>query len=270
MTPGDVSIPAPGGALPGYLAAPAGAGPWPGVVVLHDLVGMSRDLRDQVDWLAGSGYLTVAPDLFRGNRRPACMFRMIRETWRHDGPTFVDIQSVGGWLADRPDCTGRIGVVGFCMGGGFALLLAIDDRFDAASVNYGPVPARTYTEATFVDACPIVASYGAEDRGNRGVGERLERILTAVGVEHDVKTYPGAGHSFMNDHDPADLPALLALQFRLTGNPYHEPSARDARSRILGFFGAHLGPRAGQWQASGSAALDDGTGPPVPPGRRRP
>jgi carboxymethylenebutenolidase len=245
VTPEDVSIPAPGGALPSYLATPAGAGPWPGVVVLHDLVGMSRDLRSQVDWLAESGYLPVAPDLFRGHRRPACMVRMIREIWRQDGPTFVDIQAVGGWLADRPDCTGRVGVIGFCMGGGFALLLATDHRFDAASVNYGTVPARTYAEATFVDACPIVASYGAKDPGNRGAGERLERILGAVGVDHDVQTYPDAGHSFLNDHDRADLPALFALQFRVTGNPYHEPSARDARRRILDFFGAHLGARAG-------------------------
>ena len=233
-------IPAPGGALPSYLTTPAGTGPWPGVVVLHDLVGMSQDLRNQADWLAGSGYLAVAPDLFRSDRRASCMFRMIRETWRGDGPTFVDIQAVGAWLADRPDCTGRVGVIGFCMGGGFALLLAADHRFDAASVNYGPVAKKTYTQETFTDACPIVGSYGAKDPGNRGVGDRLARILTAVGVEHDVKTYPEAGHAFLNDHDRAELPALFAVQFRLTGNPYHEPSARDARRRILEFFGAHL------------------------------
>ena len=89
-----------------------------------------------------------------------------------------------------------------------------------------------------------MASYGAKDPGLRGVGDRLERILTAVGVEHDVKTYAGAGHSFLNDHDRAELPALFPLLFRLTGDPYHEPSARDARRRILDFFRAHLGSRA--------------------------
>jgi carboxymethylenebutenolidase len=107
-------------------------------------------------------------------------------------------------------------------------------------VNYGPVATRAYTEDTFADTCPIVASYGAKDPGNRGAGKRLERILTAVGVDHDVKTYADAGHSFLNDHDRADLPALFAVQVRLTGNPYHEPSARDARRRILEFFGRHL------------------------------
>jgi carboxymethylenebutenolidase len=192
MTSEDVRIPAPGGPLPGCLGLPTGDAPWPGVV-LHDLAGMSRDLRDQVDWLAEAGYLAVAPDLFRADRRAACMFRMIREAWRQEGPTFADIEAVGRWLADRPDCTGRIGVIGFCMGGGFALLLAAGHRFDAASVNYGPVDTRAYTEDTVADACPIVASYGAKDPGNRGAGERLERILTAVGVDHDASTTPTPG-----------------------------------------------------------------------------
>jgi carboxymethylenebutenolidase len=240
MTADELTIPAPGGALPGYIARPPGDGPWPGVVVLHDLVGMSRDLRDQADWLASTGFLTVAPDFFRGNRRPSCMFRLVRETLRGTGPTFADIEAAGRWLADRPDCTGRIGVIGFCLGGGFALLLAADHRFDAASVNYGPVSKKTYTEATFTGACPVVGSYGAKDPGLRGAGDRLERILTAVGVDHDIRTYPDAGHSFMNDHDRAELPALFALQFRVTGDPYRDASTRDARRRIVDFFTRHL------------------------------
>ena len=240
MTVGDVSIPAPGGPLPGYLAVPEGPGPWPGVVVLHDLVGMSRDLRDQADWLADAGYLAVAPDLFRGARRPTCMIRMMRETWRGEGPTFTDIGATGRWLAARSDCTGRVGVIGFCLGGGFALLLAAGHRFDAASVNYGPVPKKVYSEDVLAGACPVIGSYGAKDPGLRGAGARLERVLAAVGVDHDVRTYPDAGHSFLNDHDRADLPALFAVQFRLTGNPYREGPAKDARRRIVDFFGRHL------------------------------
>ena len=240
MTAGNVSIPAPGGPLPGYLAAPAASGPRPGVVVLHDLVGMSHDLRRQADWLADAGYLAVAPDLFRGDRRPTCMIRMMRETRRREGPTFADIGATGRWLAERPDCTGRVGVIGFCLGGGFALLLAAQHAFDAASVNYGPVPKSAYSEEVLAGACPVVGSYGARDPGLRGAGDRLARVLSAVGVDHDVATYPDAGHSFLNDHDPADLPALFAVQFRVTGNPYHETSAQDARRRILDFFGRHL------------------------------
>jgi carboxymethylenebutenolidase len=240
VTSSEVSIPAPGGDLPSYVSTSAADGPWPGVVVLHDLVGMSRDLRNQADWLADAGYLAVAPDLFRGNRRPVCMIRMIRETLRRQGPTFADIEAVGRWLSDREDCTGKVGAIGFCLGGGFALLMAADHRFDAASVNYGPVSSKAYSEDAFAGACPVVGSYGVKDPGNRGAGARLDRILTAVGVDHDIKTYPDAGHSFMNEHDPAELPALLALQFRLAGDPFRAVPTADARRRILDFFADHL------------------------------
>jgi carboxymethylenebutenolidase len=240
MTSFEVSIPAPAGPLPGYVAVPDADGPWPGVVVLHDMAGMSRDLRRQSDWLAEAGYLAVAPDLFRGGRRTACIVRMVRDTRRRQGSTFTDVEAVRRWLAQRPDCTGSIGVIGFCLGGGFALLLAAEHRFDAASVNYGPVPTDVFSEETFRSACPVVGSYGAKDPGNRGAGDRLERTLTAVGVDHDVKTYPDAGHAFMNDHDSADLPALLAVLTRLTGNPYSEACESDARRRIVDFFDRHL------------------------------
>ena len=102
--------------------------------------------------------------------------------------------------------------------------------------NYGTAAKDVYTEAFMAGACPIVGSYGAKDRANRGTGQRLEQILTALGVEHDIKTYPDAGHSFLNDHDPADIPTLLAVLGRFTGPDYHEPSARDARERIIAFF----------------------------------
>lgn len=240
MTSGDVIVPGPAGPLPAHVSVPSGAGPWPGVVVLHDMVGMSRDLRRQADWLADAGYLAVAPDLFRGNRRATCLVRMVRETRRRQGATFADVEAARRWLTERPDCTGRVGVIGFCLGGGFALLLAADHRFDVASVNYGPVATEVYSEQTLRGVCPVVASYGAKDPGNRGAGERLARVLAAVGVEHDVKTYPDARHSFMNDHDAADLPALLAVLTSFTGNPYDEPSARDARRRIEEFFERHL------------------------------
>jgi carboxymethylenebutenolidase len=240
MPPETVTVPAPGGPLPTHVHVPAGAGPWPGVVVLHDLAGMTTDLRNQAEWLAAAGYLAVAPDLFRGERRARCMIRMIRETWRREGRSFEDVDAVRGWLGARADCTGSVGVIGFCLGGGFALLMAADHRFDAASVNYGPVSSRVYTEETFARACPIVGSYGAKDPGNRGVGEKLERILTAVGVPHDITTYPDAKHSFLSDHVPAELPRLIALQFRLTGNPYDAAATADARRRILAFFDAHL------------------------------
>lgn len=220
------------------VSVPAGTGPWPGVVVVHDAIGMSADLRRQADWLATQGYLVAAPDLYHRGGRIRCMFGVIRDALRREGPAFDDLEATRGWLATDPRSTGKVGVIGFCMGGGFAVLLAANPGYAAASVNYGAVPDDAMD--LLARSCPIVASYGGRDKALREAPRRLEAALDAAGAAYDIKVYARAGHSFMNDHDDDDVPAWAAVAGRFSESEFHEPSAQDARRRIAAFFDAHL------------------------------
>lgn len=232
----DVFIPTVSGEMPAYLAAPLCADRAPGVVVLHDVGGMSQDLRNQADWLAAAGFLAIAPDLYHRGGFGFCIRTVIRDLMARNGRTFDDIESARRWLLLQPGCNGRVGVVGFCLGGGFALLLSTGGGFSASSVNYGgQLPSDI--ETLLATACPIVASYGSKDRWNRGVAAQLERALRRALVAHDVKEYPDTGHSFMNNHE-----SLWFKVVRFIGIAYDEQAALDARRRIASFFHIHLQP----------------------------
>jgi carboxymethylenebutenolidase len=219
--------------VPRYLAAPDGDGPWPGVVVLHEIFGVNDDIRQQADRLAAAGYLAVAVDLYSAGGVRRCIRSVFAALTAGRGTAFDDIAAARRWLEAREDCTGRVGVIGFCMGGGFALA-AVGSGFAAAAPNYAHLPKDL--DAVLRGACPVVASYGARDRSLRGTAAKLESALERAGVEHDVREYPDAGHSFLNRPDLGPAGALL----RVAGIGFHEPSAEDAWRRILRFFEAHL------------------------------
>jgi len=234
----DIDLATSTGPLRAYLAQPEGDGPFPGVVIVHDVGGLSDDIRRIADRLAQAGFLAVAPDLFHRRGAVRCVAAMMRSLSTGTGPPVDDVVQARDVLVADPRCTGRVGVVGFCMGGGLSLVLAPTGAFDAAAPNY---PNWPRDRAALAASCPVVASYGAKDPSLRDAAPALRDILTAGGVEHDVVEYPDAGHSFMNDW--RDAPWRLRIFEHLPGFAYSHADAEHAWSRITAFFDRHLSDR---------------------------
>lgn len=220
--------------LTALVARPAEGGPWPAVVLVHEAFGLNEVTRRQIVHLAGLGYLVVAPDLFAAGGAVRCLRSTFRDLMAGSGPAFQDVETARVQALDDADCTGKVGIIGFCMGGGFALALA-PQGYAASAPCYGRLPE---TPEALRGACPIVASYGAKDRQLPGAAAKLERALTAYGIPHDVKEYPGAGHAFMNDASP--LPAVFDPLLKIGSVAPVPAAAADAWARIDAFFRVHL------------------------------
>ena len=223
--------------LRAYVARPSGSGPWPGVVAIHEAFGLEAVIRRQADRLAAAGYLTIAPDLFSDGGPRRCLVPTFTALFRGQGKAYADIEAARRFLLDDDACTGKVGVIGFCMGGGFALMTA-SRGFDVASDNYGPAPR--HPDRVLAGACPIVASYGTRDPLLLGQAKRVEKALAASGVEHDYKLYDGAGHSFLNDAETG--PKVLRPIERVLNVGPDPAAAAGAWQRIEAFFDRHLRP----------------------------
>lgn len=218
------------GSIPATLAVPTGQGVWPGVVVVHDGFGLSDDIRRNAQRFADNGYLAIAPDLFSRGGYVRCVRTVLRAMAERSGEAVDDLHAARAVLADRPDCTGKIGIAGFCMGGGFALVMGTKG-FDVSAPFY-PSIMRDYG---FLDegSCPVVASFGRRDLLNIGNGPRLREALERNNIPNDVKVYPGIGHSFANELSAQPL-------MRIAGFGHDADATDDAYRRVFAFFGEHL------------------------------
>ena len=167
---------------------------------------------------------------------------MFRDLIACKGTKFADIAAAGAALKDRQDCNGKVGIFGFCSGGGFALLMAAGHGFSASSINYGLVPENVADR--LAGACPVVGSFGARDPTMKGAAQRLERALRSADIDHDVKEYPNVSHAFMERHE-----VVLGFMLDRFGFRYDETAARDART-------PH--PRLLQPPSRGRRIADDG------------
>jgi carboxymethylenebutenolidase len=219
------------------LAVPGVAGRRPGVIVIHEIFGLNDDIRRITSQIASLGYVALAPDLYdTGGPRALCVLRTMLTMRRGDGEAFADLEAARTWLAGREDVDPtRTGVIGFCMGGGFALLYGVRAPLGAAGVFYGQVPS---TAAELRGTCPVLAGYGGRDRLFAEQGRRLETFLAELDVPHDVRIYPNAGHSFMSHH--SGLMATLGAWGPMAVG--FDPQAEaDSWMRIERFFRTHLG-----------------------------
>jgi len=221
--------------LTGLLAVPEGNGPWPAVIMVHEVFGIDANMRAQITRLCQSGYVVLMPDLYSRGGMRKCLNATFKALAAGEGQAFVDVQAAKDLLATRSDVTSKVGVIGFCMGGGFALLLSTRG-FDASAVNYGMLPKNL--DDALLGACPIVGNFGGKDAQLKDAKVKLDAALTKHGVAHEIKEYPNSGHAFMNPNQGGG--PVFGTLLKITGAKPNPDDAVDAWQRIDAFFAEHL------------------------------
>ena len=214
----------------GYLARPAGAaGPAPAMIVIHEAGGLGEHIRDVTNRFANIGYVALGVDLYTregGPPPPGDMQALFARLFSmSDATALGDLEGAADFLRARDDTTGKLGCVGFCMGGRYTLLFAVaSDRLDAAVDCWGgfsdkatpdqvSTPTRPTPPLTLADKlhCPLLAAIGAEDTNpSPEIAEQLRERAGASGQEVKVDVYEGAGHAFFADHRPSYKPDAAA------------------------------------------------------------
>jgi carboxymethylenebutenolidase len=226
-----IKIDTPDGPIDALLSIPDGEGPWPGVVVVHDAFGYGPDNKSTSARIAAAGHIAITPNLYSRGGRARCITRVMRELLTQRGRALDDILAARGHVQSMPECTGTVGVVGFCMGGQFALVMS-PKGFGASAPFYSAPLPRNLSD-TLDGACPIVASFGRRDPLGIGAPAKLRTVVDDKGITADIKVYPDAGHSFANK-----LPGQPLL--RITGFGYNDAATEDAYRRVFAFFEEHL------------------------------
>jgi carboxymethylenebutenolidase len=211
---------------------PAVSGALPGVLFVYEPFGINPEMKRVASEMASEGYVIMIPDLMQRGSFIGCIRRLMADLKAGEGRGIDDLLDARQALVSRPDVlTDRVAVMGLCMGGGFALILAKTGLFRVSAPFYGQAPV------TLDGACPIVASYGGRDRVTAKDVNRITQELKRLAIPADFKVYPSAGHSFMTR--PANL--LVAVLGPIFAGAGFEPdAAADSKRRLVAFFRAHL------------------------------
>ncbi len=211
----------------GFLATPEGSGPFPAVLVIHEWWGLDAWVKDQARTLAREGYVALAVDLYRGKATDKQEEAHQLMSGLPEDRAMRDLKAALAHLKSRKDVrAARIGAIGWCMGGKYALKLATEEPTLAAAVAYYGAPPTDEAAIARIKA-PVLGNFGAEDTGPSPEQVRaFEAAMKKAGKSIDVKIYPGAGHAFANPNNP--------------WKGYREAAAKDAWARVTAFFARHL------------------------------
>lgn len=183
-----------------YVATPAGEGPFPAVIMLHEFWGLKPEIIGKADALAAEGYLVVAPDMYRGQTTTWLPRAIYLALTVPEAQALGDLDPVFRWLQEQPNVDPeRIVVMGFCYGGGKALQYSLRNRDLAATgIFYGSLESDPAVLAQLPG--PVLGIFGAEDQApSPEMVAAFEAGLTAAGVEHEITIYEGVGHAFVTD-----------------------------------------------------------------------
>jgi carboxymethylenebutenolidase len=215
------------GSVKGHLAQPDGNGPWPAVIVIQEWWGLDNQTKSIADRFAQTGYLAFAPDLYHGELAQLGDGDTATKLVQKYGPNaHLDLQSLYDALKVHPDCSGKIGSVGFCFGGRMSLTLSMSRPLNAVCTFYGGGMQTIFDQLKLNLKAPVLGFFGDNDQSIPvGTVEEFKKLLDEVGVEHEVIMYPNSGHAFFRDSDP---------------NVYKPEAAKDAWERATKFFAKHL------------------------------
>lgn len=206
----------------GYLALPGSGGPWPGVVVIQEWWGLDDHIKSIADRFAVEGFAAIAPDLYNGRvTTEPDEARKLRMTLVWDEALAVIQGAINHLVGLAEVSPQKVGVVGFCMGGGLTWHAAAKLTHVGAAVPfYGGGPEMSDAEVARIGG-PVLAIFGELDQGvSPEVARKRAAQMDLAGVKHETVIYPGAQHAFFNDTRPA----------------YHPQAAADAWQRTLNFF----------------------------------
>ena len=222
-----------GSEMPLYVSLPDTDRAVPGIVVVHGRSGLEDFIKDTTRMLAQLGYAAAAPNLYHRDGPDCKDDNTARKARLRDASIIRDIESAIGFLRNHKQVgAGRLGIVGFCMGGRIVYLMASASKELRAGVMFygsstmepfgaGPSPFERTREVS----CPIQGHFGAEDENPSPADmHRLDAELTKFGKSHEFHSYPGAAHAFVNIGSSNYRPHAAALSW---------PKALDFFSRQL-------------------------------------